>query len=350
MKDNLEKSLKRWLKRKISITLAVVTVFAITGSVGFAATAELDGNNTFTGNTTLKATETGNALVKGTLGAGTNGDKFVVDANGNTTVKGTLGAGNTTVKGTLGAGADGDKFTVDAAGNTAVKGTLEVEEKTTLKETETGNTTVKGTLEAEGKTTLKADVDMSSQDKKNTVKIDNNGLNITLEKDSVENVKGNKTSTVETDSTEIVKNIKKEEYGELNTTVTGNSTETVTGGNKKVSVDENHTIENKVENGSSLTMDNEKSVFRKDLYVGSQEVVSKNLQLSDKDAIQIGKAIEIAGVPIANSAEEGGHNIALGYGNGVAGKKGLATGYNNIVEGIEATAIGANNYYENPRN
>lgn len=36
MKHNLEKDLKRWLKRKVSISLATIVVFAITGSVGFA--------------------------------------------------------------------------------------------------------------------------------------------------------------------------------------------------------------------------------------------------------------------------------------------------------------------------
>ncbi|MDY2572622.1 MAG: hypothetical protein SOW67_00925, partial [Fusobacterium necrophorum] len=43
MNHNLEKSLKRWLKRKISVSLAVIVVFVITGSVGFAE-GELDIN------------------------------------------------------------------------------------------------------------------------------------------------------------------------------------------------------------------------------------------------------------------------------------------------------------------
>src|SRR3712207_5300576 len=36
MEHNLEKDLKRWLKRKVSISLATIVVFAITGSVGLA--------------------------------------------------------------------------------------------------------------------------------------------------------------------------------------------------------------------------------------------------------------------------------------------------------------------------
>ena len=36
MKHNLEKDLKRWLKRKVSISLATIVIFAITGSVGLA--------------------------------------------------------------------------------------------------------------------------------------------------------------------------------------------------------------------------------------------------------------------------------------------------------------------------
>ncbi|KYM44390.1 hypothetical protein A2U15_07145, partial [Fusobacterium necrophorum subsp. funduliforme] len=43
MKHNLEKDLKRWLKRKVSISLATIVVFAITGSVGLAE-GELDIN------------------------------------------------------------------------------------------------------------------------------------------------------------------------------------------------------------------------------------------------------------------------------------------------------------------
>src|SRR3712207_6411043 len=42
MVHNLEKDVKRWLKRKVSITLAVVTVFAITGSIGYAEALKTD--------------------------------------------------------------------------------------------------------------------------------------------------------------------------------------------------------------------------------------------------------------------------------------------------------------------
>ena len=81
MKYNLEKELKKWLKRKVSISLATIVVFVITGSVGFAETlsddstggtsigtlegwnnlsaylgdvARLSKNNIFTGNNTFK--------------------------------------------------------------------------------------------------------------------------------------------------------------------------------------------------------------------------------------------------------------------------------------------------------
>lgn len=36
MRDNIEKSLKRWLKNKIKITMALVIIFLITGSIGYA--------------------------------------------------------------------------------------------------------------------------------------------------------------------------------------------------------------------------------------------------------------------------------------------------------------------------
>lgn len=35
MRDNIEKSLKRWLKKKVKVTLALVTVFLITGNIGY---------------------------------------------------------------------------------------------------------------------------------------------------------------------------------------------------------------------------------------------------------------------------------------------------------------------------
>ncbi|WP_288730211.1 hypothetical protein, partial [uncultured Fusobacterium sp.] len=55
MEHNLEKDLRRWLKRKISISLATIVVFAITGSIGFAADPITSaGNNEFTGNNTFK--------------------------------------------------------------------------------------------------------------------------------------------------------------------------------------------------------------------------------------------------------------------------------------------------------
>lgn len=53
MRDNIEKSLKRWLKNKIKITMALVTVFLITGSIGYAEINE----NIIDGNTTIEVEE-----------------------------------------------------------------------------------------------------------------------------------------------------------------------------------------------------------------------------------------------------------------------------------------------------
>ena len=50
MKHNLEKDLKRWLKRKVSISLATIVVFAITGSVGLAENLKEDYNDSFFNN------------------------------------------------------------------------------------------------------------------------------------------------------------------------------------------------------------------------------------------------------------------------------------------------------------
>ncbi|MCI6152571.1 MAG: autotransporter domain-containing protein [Fusobacterium perfoetens] len=37
MKDNIEKSLKRWLKRKVKVTLALITTFLITGTISYSS-------------------------------------------------------------------------------------------------------------------------------------------------------------------------------------------------------------------------------------------------------------------------------------------------------------------------
>ena len=38
MKDNIEKSIKRWLKNKVKVTLGLMVSFLITGSIGYAIT------------------------------------------------------------------------------------------------------------------------------------------------------------------------------------------------------------------------------------------------------------------------------------------------------------------------
>ncbi|RHF72750.1 autotransporter outer membrane beta-barrel domain-containing protein [Fusobacterium mortiferum] len=45
MKDNVEKSLKRWLKNKVKVTMALVTVFLITGSIGYGEDYIIDENS-----------------------------------------------------------------------------------------------------------------------------------------------------------------------------------------------------------------------------------------------------------------------------------------------------------------
>ncbi|PID67248.1 MAG: hypothetical protein CR959_01190, partial [Fusobacteriales bacterium] len=86
-KINLEKSLKRWLKRKVSITLATVVVFAITGGVAFAGSVAVGGNKN------VVAGGGSNVAYKGTAEAeGGNktfeslqivDDRLVVDTSGN---------------------------------------------------------------------------------------------------------------------------------------------------------------------------------------------------------------------------------------------------------------------------
>lgn len=136
------------------------------------------GNLVATGNiTAMKDVGVGgNLTVSGaskskTLAAGTNGDEFTVDENGNVVAKGTLSA----AEGKFSVDADGaitganGKFKVDKDGNTEVGGTLGVTGKATLSDDlevgknatiggtlgVTGATTLSSTLEVTGKTTLK---------------------------------------------------------------------------------------------------------------------------------------------------------------------------------------------------
>ena len=107
----------------------------------------LDGNVTATGKMKSK-----------TLSAGTNGDEFTVDENGNVVAKGTVSAAD----GKFTVGADGavkaanGKFAVDKDGNTTVGGKLDVTGDTTLGGNlgVTGNATVGGTLDVTGNATV----------------------------------------------------------------------------------------------------------------------------------------------------------------------------------------------------
>ncbi|NME35677.1 MULTISPECIES: autotransporter outer membrane beta-barrel domain-containing protein [Fusobacterium] len=82
MKDNIEKSLKRWLKKKVKITLALITTFLITGSIGYGEEiGPLWGSN-------INKTVEGDLIVstkpEGTkIGIGFNGN---IDVSGNLTV------------------------------------------------------------------------------------------------------------------------------------------------------------------------------------------------------------------------------------------------------------------------
>lgn len=71
MKDNIEKSLKRWLKKKVKITLALITTFLITGSIGYAedlnrdTILHTDGKGEYTGeNITITSKKEGVSGIK----------------------------------------------------------------------------------------------------------------------------------------------------------------------------------------------------------------------------------------------------------------------------------------------
>ncbi|XGU47546.1 YadA-like family protein [Fusobacterium necrophorum subsp. funduliforme] len=93
MQHNLEKDLKRWLKRKISVSLAVMVVFAITGSIGFAQNATLEGENKFTGNNTFEGKNQNSTFTVEVKGKATDPkDKNKTIEDQESTVKHTLTA------------------------------------------------------------------------------------------------------------------------------------------------------------------------------------------------------------------------------------------------------------------
>ena len=55
MKHNIESSLKRFLKRKVKITMGFVVAFLITGTVGFAES--ITGEQTFDKNVTIESSK-----------------------------------------------------------------------------------------------------------------------------------------------------------------------------------------------------------------------------------------------------------------------------------------------------
>lgn len=73
MRDNIEKSLKRWLKKKVKITMSLITVFLITGSIGYAGEKILEPINiTKEEKTEIKVDEKNDIILK------SNGDGYGV--------------------------------------------------------------------------------------------------------------------------------------------------------------------------------------------------------------------------------------------------------------------------------
>lgn len=71
MRDNIEKSLKRWLKNKVKITMSLVTTFLITGSIGYGGEIILEPINiTKEEKTEIKLDEKDDIIIK------SNGDEY----------------------------------------------------------------------------------------------------------------------------------------------------------------------------------------------------------------------------------------------------------------------------------
>ncbi|MDK4487012.1 YadA-like family protein [Fusobacterium necrophorum] len=384
MEHNLEKDLRRWLKRKISISLATIVVFAITGSIGFAADPITSaGNNEFTGNNTFKGEKQESTFTVEVKGKATDPkDKSKTLEDQESTVKHTLTAVGSYTR------ADGKKkihneikkrgqldndkpedqivfHTLDdtgshlvARGAKKINGQNGQDSSVTIHSKifdENNKEIASQTLKHDGIHTVVRNKDsVIANQVKNSIysHMTGKGMNTVGEKDKFirQEVKESVVTRLDKDGSSTIvdvitasntspsiKDVVEEvEYqmengkkvrkskGELASHILNKNGSTI-------KVKNGNTIVSEVESGAKLVMDKDASRFTKDLYVGNNVW---------KDTSAIGNQLVIGNQ--SNEAKKK-DSIAIGFDNSVIREGAVALGKNNVISGQGSVVIGDTN-------
>ncbi|MBR8733951.1 hypothetical protein IX329_001540 [Fusobacterium necrophorum] len=353
MKYNLEKDLKRWLKRKASISLASIVVFAISGSVAFAANSTLEGENTFTGNNTFKGEKQNSTFTvevkgKATEGAGLENEDSMVKYTLTNVGSYTRADGKKKIHNEI---KKRGKLYSDNPEDQIVFHTLD----------DTGSHLVARGAKKEGndKVTIHTKIfddqnkEIASQtfhydgiyvkamqDKKIHNSI-NGGIEFELSKNGSYTTAKKENNIVNKVEDSVVTRLNKD--GSSITAEKGKyiASELKEGGIHKLSdtgvftkAYKGNKIINEVEGGAKLVMDETTSKFTKDLYVGNlvwRDTSTKNNELiiGNEENTAVGKL-----------------SVAIGFDNDVEGENSTVVGSSNIVKGKQSSAFGNNNSIE----
>ena len=385
MEHNLEKDLRRWLKRKISISLATIVVFAITGSIGFAADPITSaGNNEFTGNNTFKGEKQESTFTVEVKGKATDPkDKSKTLEDQESTVKHTLTAVGSYTR------ADGKKkihneikkrgqldsdkpedqivfHTLDdtgshlvARGAKKINGQNGQDSSVTIHSKifdENNKEIASQTLKHDGIHTVVRNKDsVIANQVKNSIysHMTGKGMNTVGEKDKFirQEVKESVVTRLDKDGSSTIvdvitasntspsiKDVVEEveyqmENGKKVRKSKGQLASHILNKNgSTIKVKNGNTIVSEVESGAKLVMDKDASRFTKDLYVGNNVW---------KDTSAIGNQLVIGNQ--SNEAKKK-DSIAIGFDNSVISEGAVALGKNNVISGQGSVVIGDTNY------
>ncbi|WP_080713006.1 YadA-like family protein [Fusobacterium necrophorum] len=384
MEHNLEKDLRRWLKRKISISLATIVVFAITGSIGFAADPITSaGNNEFTGNNTFKGEKQESTFTVEVKGKATDPkDKSKTLEDQESTVKHTLTAVGSYTR------ADGKKkihneikkrgqldsdkpedqivfHTLDDTGSHLVaRGAKKINGQNGQDSSVTIHSKIfddkneeiaSQTLKHDGIHTVVRNKDsVIANQVKNSIysHMTGKGMNTVGEKDKFirQEVKESVVTRLDKDGSSTIvdvitasntspsiKDVVEEveyqmENGKKVRKSKGQLASHILNKNgSTIKVKNGNTIVSEVESGAKLVMDKDASRFTKDLYVGNNVW---------KDTSAIGNQLVIGNQ--SNEAKKK-DSIAIGFDNSVISEGAVALGKNNVISGQGSVVIGDTN-------
>ncbi|WP_081111599.1 YadA-like family protein [Fusobacterium necrophorum] len=406
MEHNLEKDLRRWLKRKISISLATIVVFAITGSIGFAADPITSaGNNEFTGNNTFKGEKQESTFTVEVKGKATDPkDKSKTLEDQESTVKHTLTAVGSYTR------ADGKKkihneikkrgqldndkpedqivfHTLDdtgshlvARGAKKINGQNGQDSSVTIHSKifdENNKEIASQTLKHDGIHTVVRNKDsVIANQVKNSIysHMTGKGMNTVGEKDKFirQEVKDGSSTIVDvitaSNTSPSIKDVVEEveyqmENGKKVRKSKGQLASHILNKNgSTIKVKNGNTIVSEVESGAKLVMDKDASRFTKDLYVGNnvwkdtsaignQLVIgNQSNEAKKKDSIAIGfdnSVIREGAVALGkNNVISGQGSVVIGDTNDVSGKKSVAVGALNSVLSKDSVAVGSDNFID----